>query len=192
MRGPRWSGSFCARALRLIPAGAGTTSHRGSTRALLSAHPRRCGDHASQSVAIFLPWGSSPQVRGPLEDRLDNHSNGGLIPAGAGTTVDSFLICALGEAHPRRCGDHSGTPLVSRITAGSSPQVRGPRSAVMSWGGRKGLIPAGAGTTILYPDRSKPLSAHPRRCGDHFTGYHVQEVICGSSPQVRGPPLVNS
>ena len=90
-------------------------------------------------------------------------------------------------AHPRRCGDHCTWSAVKLIGSGSSPQVRGPRSALSSDRVVLWLIPAGAGTTGK-PKRTHPtLRAHPRRCGDHAGQPIGGALNTDSSPQVRGP-----
>ena len=50
--------------LGLIPAGAGNIYADVINRSVCGAHPRRCGEHDSQSIRSFRLLGSSPQVRG--------------------------------------------------------------------------------------------------------------------------------
>ena len=86
VRGPPLPPLFCEGDIRLIPAGAGTTSPRTGTRVSGQAHPRRCGDHDWDGGESDHVGGSSPQVRGPHRGHETAFSGGGLIPAGAGTT----------------------------------------------------------------------------------------------------------
>ena len=151
------------------------------------AHPRRCGDHTISARFMRLDWGSSPQVRGPRHAWYKMVERRRLIPAGAGTTrgTDSaWLSCG---AHPRRCGDHDHhAPSISSV-AGSSPQVRGPPVWLGGLADLRGLIPAGAGTTLLLSPPRYQRTAHPRRCGDHWLNPPYLQQATGSSPQVRGP-----
>ena len=72
---------------------------------------------------------------------------GGLIPAYAGKTFDEDLGEKNGTAHPRVCGENVPQSLNDKLTAGSSPRMRGkpfvPPIVVSS----TGLIPAYAGKT---------------------------------------------
>ena len=149
----------------LIPAGAGQTPDNFTSGYGQRAHPRRCGadDWALPHDTVFP--GSSPQVRGRPAAVHPSQPAPGLIPAGAGQTR-CVLPAALGRtAHPRRCGadwiviDHDG------YGEGSSPQVRGRRSARSAALFALGLIPAGAGQTITNVRYNFAATAHPRRCG---------------------------
>ena len=131
--------------------------------------------------------GSSPQVRGPLSHILAATQMFGLIPAGAGTTVFTVIVSRSRRAHPRRCGDHFNVLYLGLEDLGSSPQVRGPRQGVRSTLTAVGLIPAGAGTTLICCKTFWQRWAHPRRCGDHFSIAGLNDAVTGSSPQVRGP-----
>ena len=187
VRGPPPDTRSIRDAVRLIPAGAGTThiGVRGAGR--LRAHPRRCGDHANLTKATLIYTGSSPQVRGPLRRVCSPAPSRGLIPAGAGTTIWFASICTVSRAHPRRCGDHKGQERARPCRAGSSPQVRGPRVLTSLAAPSPGLIPAGAGTTYRLSARFPRTGAHPRRCGDHPLILDLSGTLSGSSPQVRGP-----
>ena len=172
---------------RLIPAGAGTTIQSSGSGVMTWAHPRRCGDHRCVYGAIVTLWGSSPQVRGPRAPAKLTTIPIRLIPAGAGTTLRRELLPRRSRAHPRRCGDHHTVHRVGHPTRGSSPQVRGPRSAGCGLSAVAGLIPAGAGTTEGGTSRANTIWAHPRRCGDHTQQTIIFVHWFGSSPQVRGP-----
>ena len=89
-------------------------------------------------------------------------------------------------AHPRRCGENSGSFAMYLSIFGSSPQVRGkhPRAAKSNTSAR--LIPAGAGKTLISSPVHLPRQAHPRRCGENSHLYFSSRFRVGSSPQVRG------
>ncbi len=132
----------------LIPAGAGSTGRTSRPGRRTRAHPRRCGEHRLHRATGWVPWGSSPQVRGALARKAPRRIGTGLIPAGAGSTVKVPAGTRAGRAHPRRCGEHSRTTRFSKPRSGSSPQVRGApqRAGAGPWA--PGLIPAGAGSTV--------------------------------------------
>ncbi len=148
VRRPRVQTSQTGQRTGLIPAGAGTTLSLHFLSCSKRAHPRRCGDHPLAGFRRRWGLGSSPQVRGPLGVVSMISPLVGLIPAGAGTTELERAGLVSGGAHPRRCGDHRSATIRFLESAGSSPQVRGPRTESVFDMGAIGLIPAGAGTTL--------------------------------------------
>ena len=149
MRGPRQTVEDSLQAQWLIPAGAGTTLLQNPRPGCPRAHPRRCGDHEAEITRPGAETGSSPQVRGPQDDPNNTTGDTGLIPAGAGTTKADSAGKARPGAHPRRCGDHRLRLRFRLWCWGSSPQVRGPHIPRRLGWWFSGLIPAGAGTTLL-------------------------------------------
>ena len=70
----------------IIPAYAGSTSHRESPLGRSGDHPRIRGEHIPGEFASVIPWGSSPHTRGaPLVADAVSRLNG-IIPAYAGST----------------------------------------------------------------------------------------------------------
>ncbi len=171
---------------RLIPAGAGRTSHRRRLGCRRRAHPRRCGAHELVVVVHVGLDGSSPQVRGAPAALRPRFPRPRLIPAGAGRTAERELFRPGRGAHPRRCGAHNNAPAGAPRFDGSSPQVRGARHFLFLLGGAFRLIPAGAGRTKLARNRRGRRWAHPRRCGAHPVNGPLNWAVRGSSPQVRG------
>ena len=131
----------------LIPAGAGQTVGARFRRLVRRAHPRRCGANKENPMRNEQERGSSPQVRGKLDQVRRDRDLHGLIPAGAGQTAVADIPSAAARAHPRRCGANQalGDKVLNYL--GSSPQVRGKhlRQPLLQFAG--GLIPAGAGQT---------------------------------------------
>ena len=115
------------------------------TKGTTQAHPRRCGEHRSFRCSADMPCGSSPQVRGTSQGRVDGAALGRLIPAGAGNIVYSHRNIPHLRAHPRRCGEHLESSDLYAPEGGSSPQVRGTLHGRELADGLTGLIPAGAG-----------------------------------------------
>ena len=86
VRGKRHDDADDVRPGRLIPARAGKTSTASARSVHRSAHPRACGENDPRSGRVGGDLGSSPRVRGKLDD-LDRLCDlGGLIPARAGKT----------------------------------------------------------------------------------------------------------
>ena len=150
----------------LIPAGAGQTAQALKRSGAARAHPRRCG--ADRGLR-------------DLQRRFR-----GLIPAGAGQTVARVVALGGVWAHPRRCGADLAGIGDDLVNMGSSPQVRGRRELEVIYRVRTGLIPAGAGQTIIASSSRVACRAHPRRCGADHRPHHCGAGRGGSSPQVRG------
>ena len=73
---------------------------------------------------------------------------------------------------------------------GSSPRVRGKRSRVVKCFGCGGLIPACAGKTRARVSLRRRFRAHPRVCGENLITSSVSGIATGSSPRVRGKPVI--
>ena len=136
---------------RLIPAGAGSTASSGFPSSSPRAHPRWRGEHLVSTSIHTGRFGSSPLARGARCGCLLGWGGGGLIPAGAGSTVRGWTGPSLWGAHPRWRGEHEELVGELDVAVGSSPLARGapPRCRVGTIGG--GLIPAGAGSTGFQP-----------------------------------------
>ena len=102
-------------------------------------------------VALAVPQGSSPQVRGTRTLSPQRPAWRGLIPAGAGNTHANKHAKLPNWAHPRRCGEHHVAVKLALADRGSSPQVRGTPGAGQQRSQLGGLIPAGAGNTATRP-----------------------------------------
>ena len=73
---------------------------------------------------------------------------------------------------------------------GSSPRMRGTPRRHASHRGGVGIIPAYAGNTITLSAMHEAYWDHPRVCGEHATGASTQVNCTGSSPRMRGTPVV--
>ena len=114
--------------------------------------------------------GSSPRVRGKLYALVCVRPPHGLIPACAGKTpLSLFAITVLG-AHPRVCGENV-FPVGGPVSVqGSSPRVRGKPKPETKNSKKTRLIPACAGKTLLVWAFLMALWAHPRVCGENYSG----------------------
>ena len=110
----------------------------------------------------------------------------GIIPACAGSTFVIVYPPRFSRDHPRMCGEHLWMQASTGATSGSSPHVRGARSAWVIGAVFAGIIPACAGSTSPWPSASARCGDHPRMCGEHSSGPALIADIPGSSPHVRG------
>ena len=134
--------------------------------------------------------GSSPQVRGKRGPHLNACVSARLIPAGAGKTNCHVAALTRIAAHPRRCGENLLDVLFFGQDCGSSPQVRGKRHLHWWHTRSRRLIPAGAGKTCHSHIMPNWIAAHPRRCGENPRVRRIRRLYTGSSPQVRGKPVL--
>ena len=134
---------------RLIPARAGNTRRRRSTRRLHSAHPRSRGEHVSVTVWKPRESGSSPLARGTLICRVIRILCVRLIPARAGNTCHVAQNRGTRAAHPRSRGEHFKTSTSRVERSGSSPLARGTLNNGLKAFENRRLIPARAGNTIM-------------------------------------------
>ncbi len=156
MRGARPPCLRCGTADGIIPADAGSTRGRRSTRSLPGDHPRGCGEHTGTGrrstrslpgdhprgcgehspVLINGPTvsGSSPRMRGARRSPCRAVSREGIIPADAGSTRTPTRRSLSSRDHPRGCG--------------------GARHREDRARGEAGIIPADAGSTHHVRRRS--------------------------------------
>ena len=153
---------------RFIPACAGNSVGRKVAHAIAAVHPRVCGELFQFGVVMRSFYGSSPRVRGTPVGVPPAISLPRFIPACAGNSRRLPLPPSDPSVHPRVCGELRASSSTTKSFAGSSPRVRGTRSAV------SGAI------------GSRPV--HPRVCGELRPGQAATRSASGSSPRVRGTP----
>ena len=107
LRGTRIDGYVNGLFRRFIPASAGNTSDRARSQDHIPVHPRVCGEHNLGSNGFSNMNGSSPRLRGTQRHFQCYHECFRFIPASAGNTLHSSLICLETPVHPRVCGEHS-------------------------------------------------------------------------------------
>ena len=130
--------------------------------------------------------GSSPRVRGSLCNFCNVLNYHGIIPAGAGLTSPKSNLSYAPWDHPRGCGAHCcGAPFFVHIL-GSSPRVRGSLLPMTLLLIDMGIIPAGAGLTILSKERNILNKDHPRGCGAHIVNMSCETMEQGIIPAGAG------
>ena len=164
----------------------GTLSFPGARRSVRAVHPRACGEHSKSGSESRLNCGSSPRMRGTLVLMGAPPQPGRFIPAHAGNTPHRQPAGEKLTVHPRACGEHSvGDP--DRVRErGSSPRMRGTRSAPPDPALASRFIPAHAGNTQSRRSGKTRPPVHPRACGEHSDGQIHGNRGHGSSPRMRG------
>ena len=90
------------------------------------------------------------------------------------------------SAHPRGCGADASHSATVVSDWGSSPRVRGRHRWARPVPKLLGLIPAGAGQTVIGLGGGAGSPAHPRGCGADISSIAPWTSPPGSSPRVRG------
>ena len=139
-------------------------------------------------MSTICSSGSSPPTRGPPCDRTADLRLRGIIPAYAGTTERGGRGPSPDRDHPRLRGDHGSNVYLTDRAGGSSPPTRGPLVQSLICIGKRGIIPAYAGTTSPYSPPPRYPGDHPRLRGDHVAMFDEKPRAAGSSPPTRGPP----
>ena len=148
----------------IIPAHAGLTSSGCTAYRASRDHPRACGAHDTDTITNRPLQGSSPRMRGSLEEALRRVRKLGIIPAHAGLTLMRLRLYRSKRDHPRACGAHFCTVTRTLLFSGSSPRMRGSRNYTVK-------LFEDAGLTLKNPNIDAILS------GPHPVFYSVLRVI---------------
>ena len=100
------------------------------------------------------------------------------------------LLHFAGGDHPRMRGEHLVDEVFSGEVWGSSPHARGAPVEKPLERVKRGIIPACAGSTILWPRCARALGDHPRMRGEHQLLRPLSVSSRGSSPHARGAPAI--
>mgnify|MGYP000897965664 CR=1 FL=1 len=173
---------------RNIPAYAGKTNRQPTDVRCFPEHPRVCGENSSYGIRSLCVSGTSPRMRGKLQDYLKVVNNRRNIPAYAGKTcmcVKGFQKCA---EHPRVCGENISISRERESQNGTSPRMRGKLMAAKIDIFCKRNIPAYAGKTFSCVHARFMGWEHPRVCGENLTPVPRMVHNGGTSPRMRGKP----
>ena len=136
--------------------------------------------------------GSSPHTRGArFRDRALLQLRR-IIPAYAGSTPQWLRASARAADHPRIRGEHLKSNTAEDPRKGSSPHTRGAHYSIAVYHRRLGIIPAYAGSTMLFSSPSLVHMDHPRIRGEHTSTAGAKGISQGSSPHTRGAPTNSS
>ncbi len=174
---------------RFIPACAGNTVDHPHPSTWGAVHPRVCGEHTTNLSPEQQAIGSSPRVRGTLDDMGLFACKSRFIPACAGNTGTMQASGKQSSVHPRVCGEHDDGAETVNSKNGSSPRVRGTHIMADARRLAERFIPACAGNTCECRRYRVKNAVHPRVCGEHPHTNRSRHKHFGSSPRVRGTPL---
>ena len=190
VRGKRCPAIRVVTRMRIIPARAGQTARSRCRCRTARDHPRACGANGHGQHVTVDVRGSSPRVRGKLRRPPAKTPVTRIIPARAGQTGSSRPPWSAPSDHPRACGANKGSQDGFAQLFGSSPRVRGKRTAKTGQHATKRIIPARAGQTRYFQQRRFRRPDHPRACGANAAVIVSIRVTAGSSPRVRGKPRI--
>ena len=136
--------------------------------------------------AMMVPGGSSPRLRGTVDQFGSEFIQHRFIPAPAGNRPGRTHRQETGTVHPRACGEQTDVSTLDRGSDGSSPRLRGTADrsddTVLTF--RFIPAPAGNSTSTRFPTKGEPV--HPRACGEQVATRDGVSRIIGSSPRLRG------
>ena len=108
------------------------------------------------------------------------------IPAYAGKTMTNQILTGNASEHPRVCGENFPPLAPCLILCGTSPRMRGKRSASRFDNSSCRNIPAYAGKTIFHLVGRHLSREHPRVCGENDGTPTAASRQAGTSPRMRG------
>ena len=186
MRGKPGSGTGRRAVKRITPARAGKTAF--SEKLLLSSsdHPRACGENASDVIAMGVPLGSPPRMRGKPGSGTGRRAVKRITPARAGKTLNFRLRLVISSDHPRACGENYTAYTPEGKAYGSPPRVRGKHGGEFERSNITRITPARAGKTIFKRGIHLLYADHPRACGENCVFRSARLFPTGSPPRVRG------
>ncbi len=170
----------------IIPARAGSSLRATTAIPWRRDHPRACGEQPPCKSSSSQAPGSSPRVRGAGTSTNGGHVLAGIIPARAGSSCLCRRHHTRRRDHPRACGEQLRALNKQLYSQGSSPRVRGAAAQTARTCPALGIIPARAGSSLLFFWSHYALRDHPRACGEQFSIRVNAPAQSGSSPRVRG------
>ena len=171
--------------IRIIPAHAGNSkTYRQSSRRSTD-HPRACGELTARDYESLFADGSSPRMRGTLGCSTQSPRTRRIIPAHAGNSLSRPEPESTRSDHPRACGELIASALISGLTFGSSPRMRGTPQTIAPSHEQIRIIPAHAGNSRPVKVHRRTMTDHPRACGELGAIYWARLNRVGSSPRMR-------
>ena len=133
-----------------------------------------------------LPLRSPPRMRGKVWLHQKPGRVPGITPAYAGKSQRTAFPVAGGQDHPRVCGEKFRFILLSLLSSGSPPRVRGKAGGCRTAAASSGITPAYAGKSLLNTDNTTAARDHPRACGEKPPSCPEMSTNEGSPPRMRG------
>ena len=148
--------------------------------------PACAGNTTSEAPPDLVRYGPSPRVRGTRRQKNLTGECGRSIPACAGNTASAAATGRRSPVHPRVCGEHSLSTVMSPAVCGPSPRVRGTRVSQGTPHQTQRSIPACAGNTSITPPPPHSFAVHPRVCGEHTPDTRALALGLRSIPACAG------
>ena len=142
--------------------------HRGS-RLVPAAIPAPRPTAPRSATRAGSPPSLSPRVRGTQPAPSAEFRPRRFIPACAGNSARWRLRRGPAPVHPRVCGELSRSLAWRRVSAGSSPRVRGTPLRGRASAEVRRFIPACAGNSKAGQAVGESTTVHPRVCGNSFS-----------------------
>ena len=169
-----------------IPAYAGKTLRSTAHLDRAGEHPRVCGENSRGRIRHHRGRGTSPRMRGKLNNLGIAGVAGWNIPAYAGKTHRPYIGRSYLSEHPRVCGENQQTGYGDCESSGTSPRMRGKHVIDVALDAAHGNIPAYAGKTIWLAFSAPSITEHPRVCGENSISDAELLEQLGTSPRMRG------
>ena len=152
----------------------------------MGVHPRACGERIQRAATVLGLIGSSPRLRGTHRTQADSQQFQRFIPAPAGNAVSACVHSRQSTVHPRACGERPLSVARGLMICGSSPRLRGTPNCYPFPMVPTRFIPAPAGNAAMNTISDKPVTVHPRACGERTIRTEDEGTHTGSSPRLRG------
>ena len=192
MRGKRLRDLFLNAKTRITPAHAGKTTMEKAEFTAPSDHPRACGENWHTMLHDIATSGSPPRMRGKHDRRDKEERTLRITPAHAGKTQAHTCNTFRRSDHPRACGENASTNAKVLILHGSPPRMRGKLTTGSALSLIRRITPAHAGKTPCQVVARRPLTDHPRACGENRVNGLNRLRDDGSPPRMRGKPSIKA
>ncbi len=149
-------------------------------------YSRWCGELISDIQHCGAKRGLSPLARGTHERGTPGRLIVRFIPAGAGNSRTRHTRASHRPVYPRWRGELGTCLIICVATVGLSPLARGTLPLVSCRPRKNRFIPAGAGNSNSYTDKSSKQTVYPRWRGELAVPLHQRVQNPGLSPLARG------
>ena len=148
--------------------------------------PAYAGKSFGACIADAVPPGSPPRVRGKVIADAPDPDEMRITPAYAGKRPAASAARSAKWDHPRVCGEKFRFILLSLLSSGSPPRVRGKGVVHVFVPEKLGITPAYAGKSFMWTKFCRETRDHPRVCGEKGKNHPRKPYCEGLPPRVRG------